>query len=176
MVQRFTQWKSKVTPQEREAVFDYAGSVYSDLNERLRKQQALTPEQETMVADIDSAMVKAPKLDASTTVYRALTLPKGVEVGDTFDDAAYVSTSLDKGTAEWFRDQHSFESDAMQVVEVELPEGLQGAYVDALAGRKNEQELLLPKSLTFQLVADGKLKVVTPQEVKKDTALHTNLR
>jgi ADP-ribosyltransferase exoenzyme len=83
----------KLSVDEVQAIQDYSGDGYVQLNESLRNNEFTPPEQDRVVAII-KAMSKISKFKGKL-LYRGTDLPGGTRLqkGDEFQDLAFLSTS-----------------------------------------------------------------------------------
>jgi hypothetical protein len=170
------------------AVLDYASSEYHGINAYLRggggKDGGWAAAQEIMkesgyltnpdqlaaamkdeVEKIDAAFKEAPKLDPGTELYRGLVLPEGFtpEVGATFTDKAYVSTSADPSKAQDYADWkveagHAPSEIAVATITADgsraIPvESVWKAHDESTTSMQSEREVLLNRGSTFVVTA-----------------------
>ena len=152
---------STLTKPQAAALRNYQSSGYLDINAVLRG----SPEAKTLsenakrivkerVSALDAAIAAAPPLAEEAVVFRGLNLRAGFkpEVGATFTDKAFVSTSLDRSAAEAFRDRGGARPTAL--VEIHVPAGMRGLRVEGVSKRSNEnmrkeKEILLRRGSRF---------------------------
>lgn len=146
---------------EQGSVFSYSQAGTSDaVNNRLRglplpvdlDAQWAPEELDQLATDLDAAFAKAPKLPHALTVYRGFAAGRSFNVGDTFTDPGFFSTTLDREYAERFASRAGGEQ--VVVAEVELPAGSRVAPLGSeLAEYPSEEEIVVPRGATFQVVA-----------------------
>lgn len=148
----FRKIQQSFTNAEAEGVRVYTSNDYTHINNYLRGfNDDLGPVSTSTISDIDSALSKM-ELPADLTLYRGTdsapfmnivdknfngTLDWNSLVGKTFEDRAFVSTSVDTP----FDDEVRWEINA--------PKGSKGGMVNALSMFPNENELLLPRNSKF---------------------------
>jgi|GEM_PF-5895901 len=129
---------------ERNAIEDYTTDKFQTVNKALRNDGPLKGETKEIVSRIDSALEKAPKYKGGA-VFRKFdaddTLIAQLQVGKTFSDKAFISTSKDKpafvpkGTV------------ALQIV------GKSGVDISSLSLHgAAEKEVLFPRDAKFKVV------------------------
>ena len=134
---------------------------------------------------LDEAMELAPDLDQPIMLYRGVTdegvdALAGLRVGDTFEDAGFVSTSFRRQTAEVFARPRRTGGTG-RLVEIEAGPGTRGlmprAYRnenvrEALTGRYDEAEFLLNRGTRFEVVevSDDVLRVRVVTEPRPTVA------
>lgn len=151
--------KPKITDAEKRAISQYAGGHFQPINTYLRKGKdaflmgSSVEEIQGYIKNIDSLIDKS-SLTESIKVYRGFGKfeLRGLKIGDSLTDKAYVSTSLSENLARRFGNSKSY-------AEIRLPKGSKAIhikkYYDSIDGA--EQELLLPRGVT--LVVEGIEKV-----------------
>lgn len=152
------------------AVENYTGSGYSLINKYYRgaPPPPLTEDQEQevefTVSTLESAVMEAPPLGETVTVYRGMT-PKAVGVdvysqgeeaydelvGTTFRDEGFVSTSFSPDTTEAFGGK-----DAV-VLEITAPAGSAGLAVGGISQQFSEFEFLMPPGREFEITGTRKV-------------------
>lgn len=92
----------KLTQPEKGALLKYIGPDSYVLNDSLRRGINLSPEQQSWVEDLDSALKKLPKYSGSQPLHRSMTFNSSdeavefagkIDVGNVLDFPAYTSTS-----------------------------------------------------------------------------------
>jgi hypothetical protein len=160
-------------PEAEEAVINYTNGSgwYSDINGSLRDpdwpiRASELAQRDEYVRQLDNLMAQAPPLDRATITYRgvkndefASTL-RTLRPGDSFTDAGYVSTDIDRQIAINFA-----RADGV-VLEIINPAGTRGvvplAYRVEVAERHmiGEMEWLLPRNTTFRVVSNDGSRIV----------------
>jgi hypothetical protein len=161
------------TPTQVDAVADYmSGSgMYSEVNTYLRTSQFdrfVSPAKQNEVLNIinqlDSVIKKAPTLQEPILTFRGVRGTKienqfgNLKPGDTFTDNGFVSTSLNPAAANEFA--RIKQANAGYILEIINPQGTKGVFPLAtrveitpkFASPTSEQEWLLPKGTTFEVV------------------------
>jgi len=134
------------------------------LNAILRGKATSTDADQKVVMALDSLFDDAKPLDRDIEVYRGMTgntagKLRDLEVGATFSDAAYVSTSTDKTAADFFATGgHGDKGGARVSFVIKVPKGTK-----AIDGEKQEAELILKRGVRFKVV--GKAGSVLTLEV-----------
>ena len=154
----FKDWGKKLSRQERLALLTYQGGEFRQINNALRSSGEPPKKYAKTVKDLDAAIAKKA-IGADVTVYRGMNLSDPAaravvdkwEPGATFQDKAYISTSLDrKLTHETFADPSG------ATIEIRVPKGSHGAYMNAANDNPHlasEKELLLPRSTQYRVVS-----------------------
>ena len=148
----FRKSQQSFTNAEAEGVRVYTSNDYTYINNYLRGfSDDLGPVSTSTISDIDSALSKM-ELPADLTLYRGTdsapfmnivdknfngTLDWNSLVGKTFEDRAFVSTSVDT----------PFDNEVRWVINA--PKGSKGGMVTAFSMFPNENELLLPRNSKF---------------------------
>ena len=163
------QWLQSLTQEESRALSAWAKpNEFNGLNARLRNQEITTKvpkrerdryEQDVLSATtLDSAIGKS-SLPRDRTVYRGITGTAAgrlvdAPVGTTFSDKGFVSTSSAKNVAQRFAENWTAGGPNV-VIQIALKRGQRGASMDTFASQHNktEHEILLPRNLTFKIVA-----------------------
>lgn len=137
---------------------DYKNSVgvYASLNRAFRSESEFIFENRKVLADfrdaIDEAMDKS-LVPENMVVYRGIsnqTAQRLLASGETFTDLGYVSTSLTPFDAELF----AFEKDAPAVLEIFVPKGTKGIYMEPFSTLDDsEEEVLLDRGLTYEFTS-----------------------
>lgn len=160
-------------PDGEQAVINYTNGSgwYSDINGSLRDstwpmRASELAQRDEYIAQLDNLMAQAPPLERATVTYRgvkndefARTL-RTLRAGDTFTDAGYVSTDINRQIANNFA-----RADGV-VIEIVNPAGTRGmvplAYRVEVAERHmvGEMEWLLPRGTTFRVVSNDGARIV----------------
>jgi hypothetical protein len=148
----------QLTADERDAVYQYRGSLYANLNGALRRQAGRLPDGFAYQAlrdatrHLDKALRKS-RLTGDVLVHRGITDPlatfgpaagRALPAGARWTEHAYVSSSASLTTAEEF-------ARSAAVLTIRVPRGT-GAL--QLSGAEYESELLLERGLTLRVVSD----------------------
>jgi hypothetical protein len=155
----FRGWLAALTAPQHEAVNDYKGNGYRDVNARLRDKDPAVL-REDLVVGLDEALAIF-RLAEAVVVWRGMesaTLTDAIAAG--FDlteavivDPAYVSTSLLEGVAREFLAWGAVPDEAVLARIVLRAETRVGAYVGApdLVSGPFEFELLLPRETPMRI-------------------------
>ena len=179
-------WAEGLSHDTRFAIGDYSTVAYHGVNSYLRggeagvvsyweRSEGYTPDPEELrgiiddseetISRMDEAFSTAPPVGGGTTAYRGMVLKNGVpEVGDTFTDAAFVSTSVHKDAAEKFADWAKDTHDPGQVAVASIILPPETRVVDMLAVYEattgwggaqatEERELIMDRGTTFKIVS-----------------------
>jgi hypothetical protein len=151
----------KLTREEKEAVKEYTGSSYVDINKMLRTMADINSgkiipdyyvhlEKHTVKAIVNmTSAFKHFKLGQEVITYRGVSKSEteGLEVGDTFDVQQYISTSInaDRGIG--------YGADAFVI---RVPKGTHGIFVAGFSQFASENELLLDRGLQLKVLRKTK--------------------
>jgi hypothetical protein len=139
----------------------YESRIGYDLNEALRDDLISKDSYDLMIKGLDKAIETAPALSEELVAYRGvkgngLKFFETLKVGDTYQDKAYTSTTIDAGVAQQFG---SSSYDGL-VFRMQLPAGTKGifpsGYHEPAYGwtpSMTEAEFLLPRDSKFRVVA-----------------------
>ena len=162
-------------PQYEEAVVNYTNGSgwYSDINDSLRdanyaasfKPRKLA-QRDTYVKQLDEVIVQAAPLRSPIVSYRGVKqgeftdLLKTLKPGDTFTDAGFMSTSINRSVAERFARQEGF------VLEIVNPAGTRGLVPTGYRAEitpelaRGELEWLLPRNTQLRVVEVAENRMV----------------
>jgi hypothetical protein len=174
-------------------VYDYTTENYQGMNPYLRDIDPLSPEQQSVlgansidemtdaqrssweerISNTDDGLAALPPYradpaDAMSTTWRGMhasdDLLAQMEVGDVFEDAAYLSTSLDSRVAGDF----ALTADPGKTPTLLSIEGYDGVDVSQISRYTNEAEILFPRGSRFEVVSrdvgvDGLIHIVLRQ-------------
>lgn len=147
-------WGSgKLTQSQQNAIKDYSGDQFQDINQRLRSGSPLTPAQEKLVKDLDAAIDKAPKKDG--IVYRTVTFDTPEEAeryangmidnqDDIISSPAFVSSTENK--AVWGYDLAEYDKKSVRITIVSKT----GAKVSEFSDNPREKEVLFKRNTRFK--------------------------
>lgn len=138
-----------LTQAERDALLDYTGDAYGNLNGGLRAGGPLWPSSlNDLNANLTSALDKLPDYDGRS--YRGVHLPPEVldsmVPGGTHTDPGFVSSSTDFSVAENRRE--AGDSNALITID-----GRSGSDVSDLSSNPGEAEILFGSGTTFDVVS-----------------------
>lgn len=174
-------------------VYDYTTENYQGMNPYLRDVDPLSPEQQSVldaeslgemtdaqraswedrISDTDDGLASLPPYradptDATSTTWRGMhasdELLAQLDVGDTFRDHAYLSTSLDSRVAEDF----ALSADPTKTPTLLSIEGYDGVDVSQLSRYTREAEILFPRGSEFEVISrelgdNGVIRIVLRQ-------------
>jgi hypothetical protein len=141
----------------------YESRIGYDLNEALRDELISEDSYDLMIKGLDKAIDIAPALGEELIAYRGvkgngLKFFETLKVGDTYEDKAYTSTTIDAGVAQQFGGALPYYEGL--VFKYKLPAGTKGifpaGYHESTYGIKpntTEAEFLLPRDSKFKVVA-----------------------
>lgn len=115
-----------------------------EMNHHLRFGKKASPEAKKYISDIDKAMEDGPRVPKDAVVHRQVSsefLNSGAfEQGGEFSDKGYISTTIMKGAI------------GNENIEIRIPKGSKGLYLEGLTDWEGEQELLLPRDSKFRVI------------------------
>lgn len=144
----YSRWEKGLDEDEKAAIGDYTSSDYRDLNRALRSGGDLNAHQQSIADQMDNALERAvvpERVMAYRSAGTGSAFPGDPEdwVGRTFQDSGFVSTSLDEKVAENWSGSYK--------MEIDVPKGSSGAYVENISWLQGESELLLPRGSQFKI-------------------------
>lgn len=133
-------FEEKLSPDERKAIDTYTSSTYKDINRALRHEE-IRNGREGFVSKIDEAVAKNPLHD-NAKLYRGLSGDeakqfRSLEVGDTFEEKAFTSTS---SSPDAFKREVN--------LHIDVPAGYEAAPVPSSI---DEKEWLLRRNTRFEV-------------------------
>ena len=148
----YKEWNIKLSDEEKDAMFMYSGAEYRTLNTALRKseERKLTKKQKNRIEKLDK-VIENFNLSKPVTVYRVVEPEIASKITKTFQDKAFLSTSLDKKAIL----HHDY-----ALLEINIPKGKgRGAYINDHSMYKNkEYEFLLKRNSKFKVTSKKKEK------------------
>ena len=155
----YSQWGKSLNPKQADAIEDYVGPSYEEINSLLRSDKWSTSSKQTTIRNITRAIESAPPTPHDTEVYRGVDasfLPS-LKVGNEIEDKGFCSTAVDRADAE------SFAGASGGVLHIKVPKGTRAAFIDAVVKYRDEDapsenELLLNRGSRFKVVARSKDK------------------
>jgi len=154
----------KLTEKQKERLDQYKRSslYHGPLNDYLRTgtyDKAVsgwknTKEMGSAIKEIDTALAKT-QIPENITVFRGMPseiLPENA-VGVEFRDDGYGSTSLDYKMAEKFARWTREDGFTPAIVEIRVPKGTEGIFMDELWDN-GESEILLPRGTSYRVISD----------------------
>jgi hypothetical protein len=164
----------EISPDELDAVGDYRGSGYHEINRFLRKGEAEArqflvddgqqpsyikgrlAEIPDVAARIDRAIARA-SLDRDVVLWRGMSTKSLGDLdrltGSIITDNGFASTSLYRRTADSFVGYAAEEGREAAVVRMLAPRGASALPVDSLYGQSWEEEMLLPRGSRFRVIS-----------------------
>ena len=148
-------------PEFSGAISAYQSNISYGLNRALRDPQISDDGYMGTVNSLDKAIETAPALSEELVAYRGVKgdgseFFKKLKVGDTYEDKAYTSTTIDPGVAQQF----GITSIDGLVFRMKLPVGTKGifpsGYHEPMYGwtpSMTEAEFLIPRNSNFKVVA-----------------------
>lgn len=151
-------WSQKLSGKEKDAIETYVGHEHEVLNRALRAGEGMTDWARDIVKNLDSAIEKG-RTDRDVVTHRGVTHKDVIDqivnnVGGTFKDAGYHSTSVDVDAAGHF-------AAGKMLLNVHVPKGSRAAYVGVLRMQNHqEREMILPRGSRYRITgvrraADG---------------------
>lgn len=142
------EWRQSLTQAESGALYRYTDyNTYTEVNDHLRKNTPASPEIQTMIANMDSALAKSKGAPEDMLVYRKF--DGSYELfsdPSSFLDKGYVSTTVDADIRGIGGNIH---------LTIAIPKGSPGAYIAPLSDKAYELEWLLPRNSSFQVLSKG---------------------
>jgi hypothetical protein len=154
------EWANQLSPQEADAVRQYSGdAMYRDLNSAMRRG-TVTPEQQTMIDNLDSAISKG-EIPKDCTLYRGIANNDVAEsahdlIGQQINLPAgsFTSTSTSPRVAEDFAAINAAAFEQRPVIfELRVPEGTPAAFPETVGSSYTEREVLLGHDFTAQVTS-----------------------
>lgn len=169
----------ELSPQQTQAIKEYTGSMYKSVNPRLRAGKPVPKADSKDVKLVDEAFSKASTTEA-IEVYRGVGATEqdtfaNLQVGSSFEDKGFVSTSTDKDTADNFS-----RGDNPTILHIQVPAGSKAISVDSLSvfkkggyATRSENEILLNRGGSYKVVSikpakRGQPRVVTVEYADKE--------
>jgi len=141
------EWLSQLSNEEKDAIKDYTGDGYSNINNILRQgadpSWSLVKEiQERYVQHLDTALNRSV-IPENVTAQRVVgsDMIDLFKEGSFFRDKGYISTSINP--------QHSWQNSIRLFVD--LPKGAPGGFVEDLTSVPHEYEVLLPRNSVMRV-------------------------
>jgi ADP-ribosyltransferase exoenzyme len=130
----------------------YTSSGYYDINDALRSNKSGSKNIKGYIQDIDAVMNESPGAPTNMLVYRGVsTRYKDFQPGDIFQDNGYPSTSISEYNADSWKSGGT--------LEIRVPKGHKGIYIDTISNAPQEQEFLLPRGTKFRVVSNNRNQI-----------------
>lgn len=147
-------------PGEHNAVAYYVDLGSLVINAALRRPDRPAGATARHITLLDSAIKTQRPLERSAVVWRGIRSDDvaqrlaSASVGDFLTEAAFTSTSTDRGLARVFAERG--------MVKILLPPGLRVLYVPATTVSTQEREVILPRNMVYEVrrIADNEIEVV----------------
>lgn len=143
---------------DHNSLMEYTGNSFS-VNDGLRKGK-LSEKDKKVVRHLDEVIASSKPTTADTTVYRGISADcdfakklASAKVGDTFNDKAFMSTSVDKNKAkEYAQDAANGEPKKGGVVlEINVPKGTKTANLSGEADINSNNEVILGRDSNIKV-------------------------
>ena len=146
--------KVDMEDREKEALQNYTGAMYRDMNAKLRLGKSVSKDDKEDLKHIDAVFKKA-KTTKDIVVYRGLdsTFGNTLKKGNVYKELSFMSTTTDKKVANIFtgsgRDR--------VVMEIEVPSGTSAISANDFSqfktGKgKGEKEIILNRGIKYEIV------------------------
>ena len=147
------------------SVSDYQQiETYEEVNGALRNSTSLSPENQTLVTNLDSA-IAGSGMEIKTTVYRGLVDDNGslerLKVGDTMLEKGYSSTSPNPAVAEAFANSAYSPEGKPYVLQIEVPAKHPAIAADVVGNKLSGTDLIQTDPMTVELTGYTRLNEVT---------------
>ena len=147
------------------SVSDYQQiETYEEVNGALRNSTSLSPENQTLVTNLDSA-IAGSGMEIKTTVYRGLVDDNGslerLKVGDTMLEKGYSSTSPNPAVAEAFANSAYSPEGKPYVLQIEVPAKHPAIAADVVSNKLSGTDLIQTDPMTVELTGYTRLNEVT---------------
>jgi hypothetical protein len=172
---------------ELDAIREFTSGAYKDINERLSELPAGIPAEEiqpesagdpfpSMIQSLDNALAKN-QTQASFVVYNTLD-------GNAFDITqfksntifafkGYGSTSISLANALQYNSSYAEGGKNIVVIQIKVPAGSNGAYVDDYSANPGENEFVLPRGSKVKIVS-GPNKLIGAVEGNRKNIFYFN--
>lgn len=134
-----------------DALTDYTGGGYEYVNSYLRGQDVPSyglASAKELQQEIDKSFNNAPPIPKNMIVYREMSGEPlaGLKPGDVFQDKGFVSTTI--------KSDLNFAPGASKL-EIRVPKGSKGIYIQSISQYKSEQEMLLNRGSKFKVIEEN---------------------
>lgn len=172
----YASWARSLKPHHLETIDAYQSGYYQKEdgpNELLRNPPESTPIPITNAILRLGYALKGAQTPEDLTVYRGISTGlEGLTVGGVYQDNGFMSTSLDKNHVEGIYADPELHGDQATLLEIFVPKGSNGAYVDASGKGKTtgESEMLFNRGQKLKVVSitkDDKGRNVVRAEMLK---------
>jgi len=162
------EWAEGLSQEERDIAKAYTGSYGYAMNDCLRRNEGCSESRYESIATLKQALDRG-EASEDMVVYRGADWGrlKELEPGDTFVDNGFASCSANATKATNFGET---------LMEIEVPEGTKGAWLQNISGFDEEVEFLMQRGARFAVV--GKRKITLPGDpyIEGDTVTKEVLR
>ncbi len=134
-----------------ESIQWYTGGNFDKFNENLRKGKELSKEEEYHLQNISEIFYIAPPIEKPLTVY------KGIDTLNIYNDKAFISTSLNYNVALRFAERDCC------ILQITVSPGSKVLYLSEISREKDEAEVLLDRNGSLKITGEiikGKMKVL----------------
>lgn len=138
-------WGKSLSRDQKDAIGDYTEDS-ERINSALRNDLLIKDSDVEMVERIDEALASA-SIPEDVTVYRGMDFDPGWESGESVEDAAFMSTSMNRDVAGEFSGKNGV------TVEFVAPAGTHAAYLGKLSRSHSEGEVLFPRNTRLEVVS-----------------------
>ena len=141
-------WRDSLTDEEVDAVENYSGGGYKDINDSLRFGDDYPNEDD--IFNLDEALDKS-KLTEDVVSWRGIgdsSFLGDIDIGDTFADEGFLSTSLSTHVADEYV---SFGGSNRAYFRIVSKKGSSAGYFDGMSNFPTERELLIPRGSRMRL-------------------------
>lgn len=168
---------SSLSQSIKNAIMEYTGSAYAQINGALRTGKKLGSNKQNVVNKLNEAFAQPEaKANENFTVYRGITSSQlqHLAMGSTITDKGFVSTSSDVNEAK------KFAGTAGALMEIRVKKGQPAMSVKNPSAFPSEMEVMLPANTSFKVVGkkigpEGRpvliVDYVPPANLAKDRAL-----
>jgi len=141
----YSDWANELTDDESRAIREYSGYDFEDINDQLRL--GIDMNKGYTIEKIDSALSKTSSpIDFISHRLANQRFYSDLNVGDTYTDKGFVSTSL-------MKDHVPMGFDKDFSIHIRIPKGTKGAFIDMISKARGETEFLLPRNTSFRVIS-----------------------
>lgn len=143
----YSDWQSKLSTVEIDAIRKYTGSDYIEINSHLRSNVPIDSAVQSHIPHLDTALNKAPRtpevIHVARTIDAKLVQDLNLQVGGVFQDRGYMSTTMQKSGMPG------------ALISIKIPAGSKGAPISNISVYKAEAEFLLPRNSRLKITRMG---------------------